>query len=73
MWQRGHVWDVGRVRRGDDVSSENSSGGCGCIGLILWCILIWALLFGVTVDGQHYLLDCSCDRGVQVLGGEVSP
>lgn len=54
------------------MSSDNSGCGCGCIGLVLWIVLIWALLFGVTYDGRHYLLDCSCDHGVQVVGDEVS-
>ncbi len=52
------------------MSETSSGGGCGCIGLVLFGLLFWALMFGVTVDGEHYLIDCSCDNGVQVLGGE---
>lgn len=48
-------------------TTETSGGGCGCIGMILGGIVLWALLFGVTHDGRHYLLDCSCDNGVQMV------
>lgn len=42
--------------------------GCGgCITSILLIIAVWALLFGVTVNGQHYGLDdCSFERGVEI-------
>ena len=33
--------------------------------IILGCILLWAFLFGVTVDGKHYGFNgCSESRGV---------
>lgn len=46
--------------------SKNKSGGCGCLGLIVFCLLIWALVFGVTVGGRHYGISCSMDRGVVI-------
>ena len=51
-------------------TKSNDSGGgsgCGCITLPVFCIILWAILFGVTVDGKHYgISGCSCDRGVVV-------
>jgi hypothetical protein len=46
--------------------------GCGgCLGTILIVVIVWALLFGVTIGGHHYGLDeCSCDKGVVVHTGE---
>ena len=46
--------------------SENSSSGCGCFSLILFVLLVWALLFGVTYGGKHHFISCSCERGVTV-------
>ena len=49
--------------------SDEKSGvqiGCGCLSPILGFLLIWALLFGVTVGGRHYFIDCSCAHGVSV-------
>lgn len=47
---------------------KEEDGGClGCVGFILACILVWALLFGVTVSGKHYgIKDCSCAHGVEI-------
>lgn len=38
----------------------------GCLGTVIWCLLFWALLFGVTWHGRHYGITCSCDKGVEV-------
>lgn len=46
--------------------SSSSGGGCGCLGIITFVFIIWALLFGVTVDGTHYDVGCGCDNGVEV-------
>lgn len=46
--------------------SDNNSGGIGCLPLILFGFLIWALLFGLTVDGKHYGVSCNCADGVKV-------
>ena len=41
------------------------TGNLPCI--ILGILLIWALLFGVTIGGKHYgLKGCSFDHGVQI-------
>ena len=53
------------------MSDETTTVGCGlpgCVMVIVALIILWAILFGVTVGGQHYGLDCSCDQGVQVEG-----
>jgi hypothetical protein len=45
--------------------------GCfGCLGTIIILILIWALIFGVTIGGRHYGIS-SCDgEGVHIQTGE---
>ena len=49
-------------------SSNRSSGGsgCGCFSIIASVLAIWALLFGVTWNGKHYNIGCSCTDGVVV-------
>jgi hypothetical protein len=57
-------------------SEGKSSNGCGCWGLVsflLFVIVVWALLFGVTLDGRHYGLSCSTERGVELQTGEPAP
>lgn len=52
------------------MSKSSSGGGCGCISVILGIIAIWAVVFGVTVNGKHYgLSGCSTD-GVQIDAGD---
>jgi hypothetical protein len=38
----------------------------GCLGLILTVIVLWGSCFGVTYEGQHYGLSCSCAEGVKI-------
>jgi hypothetical protein len=48
---------------------SDSGGGAscsGCLAVILFIILIWALVFGVTIGGKHYGISCSCAKGVEV-------
>ena len=45
---------------------EVSVGCGGCLSLIIFVIIIWALLFGVTINGKHYGLSCSGDKGIEV-------
>lgn len=47
--------------------SESSDGSC--LGTILLFILIWILLFGVTISGKHYELGFSCNDGVTFNSG----
>jgi hypothetical protein len=54
------------VSREEREMSSNDGGGFGCLGIIVGVIVIWALVFGVTVDGNHYGLSCSCNDGVTV-------
>lgn len=50
-------------------SGSSGGGGCGCFSSVLFLLLMWALLFGVSVDGKHYGIGCSCDDGVSVDSG----
>lgn len=46
---------------------EVQANGGGCFSLILGIILLWALLFGVTINGKHYgIRDCSSEHGVEI-------
>lgn len=45
--------------------SESDSGCGGCLAFILFCFLISALIGGINVNGQQYLVGCGCD-GVTV-------
>ncbi len=47
-------------------ASSSDSSPFGCVALILTCLVVWALVFGVTVGGRKYEVGCSCDRGVVV-------
>lgn len=38
----------------------------GCITIIIYVTILWALVFGVTYGGKHYGIACSCERGVEV-------
>lgn len=35
--------------------------------------MIWGLVFGVTIDGRHYGISCSTDRGVELHQGDPVP
>jgi hypothetical protein len=49
----------------DGVKVKVDSGGyLGCLGMIVFVFVLWALLFGVTYKGKHYGL--SCEKGVEV-------
>ncbi len=38
---------------------------CGCIIIILACLALWGLIFGVTIAGKHYGLSaCSTKKGL---------
>jgi hypothetical protein len=34
--------------------------------VIALVLLVWALCFGVTWNGKHHGVSCSCDHGVEV-------
>ena len=47
-------------------AQKSSSGGPGCV---VWCaaaLILWAFLFGVTWNGKHHQIGCSCERGIEV-------
>jgi hypothetical protein len=42
----------------------------GCVTTIIVGLIVWALLFGVTIDGKHYgLIGCDSDKGVHIDKG----
>lgn len=44
-----------------------STSCMGCIGIILAILTLWAIIFGVTVNGKHYgLTSCKTDGGVHI-------
>lgn len=46
---------------------SNSGGGCGCFSIVFVVVGLWALIFGVTVNGKHYgISGCDSTHGVQV-------
>jgi hypothetical protein len=47
--------------------AENTRMGCtSCLVAIVGGVLLFAAVFGVTVDGKTYLIRCSTERGVEV-------
>jgi hypothetical protein len=55
--------------KGRHAASSAGGGGLGCLGSIAVFFVLWALIFGITVDGRHYEVDCTgctCDQGVVV-------
>lgn len=52
---------------GEQHSVSVSGGGCfGCLGTIAFFMVVWALIFGVTIGGVHHSLSCSKDKGVAI-------
>jgi len=51
---------------GASASATIGGGGCGCTSIIIFFILVWALIFGVTVSGTHYKMTCSSESGVEL-------
>jgi len=50
-----------------DKTSMSGSAGCGgCLGCVVFVLLAWALLFGITIGGIHYGISCSTERGVEI-------
>lgn len=45
--------------------SNNQSNG-GCLSLIVFVIVLWAMIFGVTWNGKHHDINCSTERGVGI-------
>jgi len=40
-----------------DNSSGGGGGGCGCISAVLFMLMIWALWFGLPVNGKSFEID----------------
>lgn len=47
------------------MSESSGGGGCGCLGLVLLCLIAAAFWGGVDIDGKRYELECGCN-GIQV-------
>lgn len=47
-------------------SGGGGGGGCGCLSIVVFFLLMWALIFGVTFEGKHYSIGCGCDESVSV-------
>ena len=60
-YRDGGVWAKAKVFINGDFMST--------IKLILGLVFLWALLFGVQVDGKYYGFVCSCDSGVILHNG----
>jgi hypothetical protein len=48
------------------MSKSDSSNGPGCAGVVVGALIVWGFVFGVTWNGHHYNVNCTCDRGVVV-------
>lgn len=43
-------------------SGSGGGGGCGCLDFVVTVLVLWALIFGVTVGGKHYgIKGCDTD------------
>lgn len=48
-------------------TDKTESTGCwGFVTSIIAIIVLWALVFGVTIDGKHYSLSCDAKHGVVI-------
>lgn len=47
-------------------SNSTVNCGCGCFSTIISILIIWALIFGITIDGKYYGVSCSCSKGVDI-------
>lgn len=50
----------------DDDRFEVRMSNRGCLTTIAIAIVVWAICFGVTWNGRHYGINCSCAKGVEV-------
>jgi len=49
-----------------DKGDSGGDGDGGCLATILLALVVWALAFGITVDGKHWKVSCSEEKGVEV-------
>lgn len=47
-------------------TSSTDYSAWGCFPAIVSILFFWALIFGVTYNGRHYTINCSCERGVVI-------
>jgi len=41
----------------EQASQSHNGGGCGCVTTILAILVLWALFFGLTVNGKTLDID----------------
>ncbi len=47
--------------------SSNEDSGHSFIGLIVTILVVYALCFGVTINGKHYgVVDCNGKDGIKI-------
>jgi len=71
QWKRAAFYaEFWPLIEGFRMSSMNSSGGggggCGCLSFVVFILLLWALVFGVSWGGKHHEINCSQNRGVEL-------
>lgn len=71
--------NIGDVKSKEEKTTKvkvvTDGGDPGCLSIMLFCLLsvlliylFWALIFGVTIHGQHYRVSCTIDHGVTFQG-----
>jgi len=38
-------------------SSGNASGGCSCVGCVVFILMFWAIFFGLTIGDKKWNID----------------
>jgi hypothetical protein len=55
---------IAEERKMNENGGEN---GCfGCLATIVFFVVLWGLIFGVTIGGVHHALSCNTDDGVVI-------
>jgi len=55
----------------DKAAVKVNASGPGCFGCVGFLIVVWALIFGLTIGEYHYSVSCSTERGVELQAREV--
>ena len=51
----------------DGKKDKDGCGLWGCLSTVVVITVLWAIFFGVTIDGKHYGISCSTERGVEFM------
>jgi len=41
----------------DSSNSSGGGGGCGCVGTLVFILVMWALFFGLPINGKTLDID----------------